>query len=767
MPGIGNRGVLLAAIGAALLFAISVTALRPTAPLTTDAPAAAFSASRAFENLKDVIRDGAPHPLGSAANTRTRAVIVAKLSSLGYKVELQSGWVCNPISGCGHPTNIIATRDGARHDPTRGVVLLSAHYDSVAAGPGASDDGVGVAVSLEIARILADGATLRTRNAVVILLSDGEEAGLLGAMLFVRDHPLAKAIIAAVNMDSRGTSGQSLMFETGSANQWLMNLYSRSIDHPRSNSLYYVLYKLLPNNTDFSVFKAAGYQGFNFAFIANTGFYHTPLDDLTHASLSTIQDQGHNALQALRALEAADDLNPPVADSVFFDVWGLTLVVWPAKPMLCVTLCLWILSGGAVTLLLCRGRTRWQEIAWGLMGIATHLLLAATLSLAAILLLLALGKAPPYFAGPWLAHPAAMSVAAVAIPVFAASLTSNWLAQRAGYWGLWSGGILIISALAAGVAWLNPGPGFPWVLAAAAANISVLPALAVPSSKSIPRWSLEIAALLPGLVCLAVLMPMLLLLYAAVGALAWPPMSLALGLAASFLMPLLAVTSEPLRRSGVVSTAGIALGGFLITLLLPTFSQQWPQRINVEYWFDADTRRAHWWVQPGSLHLPAAMAAVARFDSALQPRFPGISQLGFMAPAPDIAFVAPQSELISSGKQHWELRLRPPTQVDKLLVVFPADARVHEAVLNTPEGALPAQLLQLAGGATALVIHNAPPAGMSIGLDSAVPLSARVLALSYGLPRDLSQGAALVSARPENATSSQDGDVTVIGSTVR
>lgn len=81
------------------------------------------------------------------------------------------------------------------------------------AGPGASDDGAAVATVLEIARILA--ARPASRHPVVLLITDGEEAGLLGAFLFVREHPLAKQVRAAVNLDARGTSGPSLMFETG------------------------------------------------------------------------------------------------------------------------------------------------------------------------------------------------------------------------------------------------------------------------------------------------------------------------------------------------------------------------------------------------------------------------------------------------------------------------------------------------------------------------------------------------------------------------
>ena len=67
----------------------------------------------------------------------------------------------------------------------------------VAAGPGVSDDGAGVAAVLEIARALK--SLPRTRHSIVILIDDGEEAGLLGARAFVDSHPWAKDIAAAIN----------------------------------------------------------------------------------------------------------------------------------------------------------------------------------------------------------------------------------------------------------------------------------------------------------------------------------------------------------------------------------------------------------------------------------------------------------------------------------------------------------------------------------------------------------------------------------------
>jgi hypothetical protein len=768
MPSQGNRGVLLAVVGALALLGITILAMRQQPPLSRDASPEVFSAARAFDDLKDLLGDGAPHPMGSAANAKVREVVVGKLTALGYDVTLQSGWACNPRGGCGNPTNIVATWPERRRAPSGDpTVLLAAHYDSVGAGPGASDDGVGVAASLEIARILSRDGASATRHPIAILISDGEEAGLLGAYLFTREHPLAKRIKAAVNMDSRGTSGLSLMFETGSANSWLMHLYAHNIDRPLTNSLYYVIYKLLPSDTDFSAFKAAGYQGFNFAFIGHAGFYHTPLDNLGNASLTTIQDQGDNALQAVRALANAPDLEPAVAESLFFDVMRRALVVWPAVIVPAVALGLLLLSCGASVILIRRRRVRWRAIGWGLVGFMANLLLGAVLSAAVLALLFELGKAPPFLAGPFLAHPAAMSTAAVAFAILAAGCISTWLSGRAGFWGLWIGATLAVGALSMGISLLNPGPVFPWLLASTCALLGSLPSVLTDKSRAIPRWALEFAALLPALSLFAVLLPMLLLLYQGLGALAWPPTSMALCMVLTFSVPLLAIASPRLRRHTIVASACVALGGLLLTLLLPTFSEQWPQRLNVEYWLDADTNRAHWWVQPGSLHLPAQMAGDAQFESGLRPRFPGISQLGFSAPAESVALAAPQLDVISTQGSHFELRLRSMRNAATAFVVFPQNAHVSDAVLAAPAGPLHARLATLGSGASVLMIKNLPAEGMVFAIDSPAPLSAQVFDVSYGLPRNLPQGKALQSSRPKNATSTQDGDVTVLGRTVR
>ena len=447
-----NRGFIIACTGAALVLAVTLLAYRTPAPLGADAPPTVFSAVRARDILKELVGDGVPHPIGSPADARVRDLIVKRLTLLGYTTELQTGVACNTFGECGTPTNIIATRGALSRDD---AVMLAAHYDSVPAGPGASDDGAGVANLLEIARILT--LLPAQRHPVVLLVTDGEEAGLLGAQLFTREHRYAKRIKAAVNMEARGVSGPSLMFETGTANAWLMRLYGRATLQPITNSLCYVVYKMLPNNTDFTVFKAAGYQGFNFAFIGDVARYHTPLDNWENSSATTMQHQGANALSALLALAASTDLTPPASDSLFFDVLARTVLVWPSATVLPAALtALAILFAGAV-LLKRSGRLSARQALHGLLGVLVNILLGGLLSVCVLALLRFLGRVPPLDSPPWIAHPQAMHVGFAALSLLSTGAVAAWFGRRVGFWGFWFGGTMLTALLAVATAAIMPG----------------------------------------------------------------------------------------------------------------------------------------------------------------------------------------------------------------------------------------------------------------------------------------------------------------------
>jgi Peptidase family M28 len=759
MSAAGNRGLAFAAAGIALLLAATWYAYRPPAPLGPDAPPSAFSAYRAEVILRDLVGNGIPHPIGSPAGARVREAIVGRLAALGYTPELQSGFVCRE-GVCGSPVNIIATLRGSAGDTD--AVMLAAHYDSVPAGPGASDDGAAVATLLEIARILA--AQPPPPHPIVLLLTDGEEAGLLGALLFVQQHPLAKQVKAAVNLEARGTSGPSLMFETGTANTWLMRLYGSAVARPFTNSLYYLVYKQLQNDTDFTVFKAE-YQGFNFAFIGDVGRYHTPLDSAANASASSIQHQGDNALSALSALANSPTLHPAIGESVFFDGFARTLIAWPTEFALPAALLALALLLAEAVFLLGKGAVAAREIMWGGVGMICMLVVATSLCAGLLAVGLAAGKVPPPFSGAsWISQPAPMQIAAAAIALLAAGGASAWLAQRAGFWGFWMAATLLGAVLCVASAVAVPGASFVPLLWTIAAGLGALPStVSLMRHRTGPRWAADFAALFPALVIFASVLPLVRFLYVALGSLAWPVSTLVLGLGAAALLPLLASASGRVRRWVMATAALFVMSGAVLTLSLPTYSADWPERINVEYWLDADTGQSHYLVRCDSLRLPAALAAAAHFDPVPRPSFAGDESTAFYAAAPKLALAAPELVLTArpTSAGHFDLRLRSLRGAPEALVVFPAGAQVADIALVTAAGPVRATLNRLRNGATLLDIVSLPAVGVEFSVDAAgrLPLAVQVLDQSYDFPE---QGRILQRARPPNATSSQGGDLTVV-----
>jgi Peptidase family M28 len=759
-----NRGLIVAAIGVALILGATLAAYRTPAPLGIDAAPTAFSAARARAVLKELVGDGVPHPMGSAADARVRDRIVARLAALGFSTELQTGISCNEFGACGTPTNIVATRG----EPTgNDAVMLAAHYDSVPAGPGASDDGVGVANLLEIARVLS--VRPAPEHPIVLLVTDGEEAGLLGASLFTREHRLAKHIWAAVNMDTRGVSGPSLMFETGTANAWLMRLYGRSTLEPITNSLCYVIYKSLPNNTDFTIFKAAAYQGFNLAFIGDVAYYHTPLDSFENASPSTMQHQGANALSGLLALANSPDINPPAADALFFDVLARGVVVWPVGFVLPAALAALALLAAASLLLIRRGHLSYAQAAYGFLGALSNVVLGGAVAIGVLALLRFLGRVPPIRGYSWIAHPLAMHVGFSAVSLLSSAAIAGWLVRRAGFWGFWFGASMLAAFLSLAVAMIIPAAGYAVLLAALAAALGIVPgALALLKGRAPSHGAADFAVLFPGLIALAVVLPLLLLLYPALGAPAWPISTIALCVTAAFLLPLLSNSTRPVRSRLALVAAVAAFGAICITVLLPTYSTSWPQRINVEYWMDADSGHAHWFAQTASLRLPRAIDETLKFDPALHDRIHGIQLKGFYAEAPALKLAAPElTQIAANSAGRMELWVRSGRGAPKASVIFPAGANINYIEIPTAAGPLRAKLQTLRNGSTVFVAAGIPETGLRFWIDTpTAPMTVQILDTSYELPAELPDGKKLQQARPKNATSSQDGDVTVVQRTV-
>jgi len=295
---------------------LQIIAMQPPSPKPETAPANEFSVVAAPVQAEYLLDDGAPHPIGTEANAKVRNRIISELDSLGYPVETQATFVCSTIwSVCGQVHNVLTSLPGSSERP---AVLLTAHYDSVPAAPGAADDIASVAVILEIARILSAEAPLG--NPIIFLLSDGEEPGLLGAEAFLAEHPWAAEVGIVINLEARGTSGQSILFETTENNSWLIDAFVTHAPRPIVSSVYDEIYKYQPNNTDLTIYETAGIPGVNFAFFEDFAHYHTPLDNLANLNPASVQHQGDNALATVRAFGDLDLLHPLAGNSVSLDL---------------------------------------------------------------------------------------------------------------------------------------------------------------------------------------------------------------------------------------------------------------------------------------------------------------------------------------------------------------------------------------------------------------------------------------------------------------
>jgi hypothetical protein len=761
-----QRGLVLTLLLVAITWVGALLADRAPASKPADAPPGEFSGARAAALLQRLVGDNLPHPFGSAANERMRERVLARLQQLGLTPELQSGvMVCSAYGVCGTPTNILARIEGTDAGSAR-AVLLVAHYDSVPAGPGASDNAAGVATVLEIARILP--LLPRPRQSIILLLDDGEEPGLLGAEAFVQHHRWAASVTAAVNLDARGTSGPSMMFETGSANRWLMGLYAAAVSHPLTNSVYYAIYKLLPNDTDFSVFKAAGLQGFNFAFIDNVAHYHTPLDDVLHADAASLQQQGDNALSTLLALANAGPAPPPSGEALYFDLFGTLLIriplpwVWPAAIVV-----LPLMLMGGVRLL----RTQllsWRALRWGSLGILAVVAIGAAAAIALMQLLRALGVLGSTDAP---AHAWALQLSFTALAFVMTSLAGTLLQRRAGFWGLWYSASLLCALLAVALAHWLPGASYLALLPAIAALLALLPALLRTSAARKAAALLSSAELAALLVCVAtfvLVLPLVVPLYGALGGGKLPLLTVLVIYGGLSLPALVALATSALQRKLIAATTLALSSGLLAAMLLPRHTAESPQRLNLRYELDANRLQAHWIADSPEHGLPAPLRRAVGFVDGASSMLPWSIGPVWAAPAESLSLPAPVASLWSaqrtaSGRVHYRVHVGSPRAAAEITLAFPPQAQVGSLRLEGNASAAAGVAVtpwQLRRGWLRLRLLGLPPQGQDLGFEAAEPaFELTLFDASYGLP---AQGLMLQTARPRVAVPSQDGDVTIV-----
>ncbi|MSR62948.1 MAG: M20/M25/M40 family metallo-hydrolase [Planctomycetes bacterium] len=314
-------------LGAALFvvllgaLALAVFARRLPEALGLDAPLELFSAARAREVLERFALR--PHPVGTGEHECVRETVVAELVALGLEPEQREGLVNGlPLS------NLVARLPGYA---STGTVLCVAHYDTKPTSPGAGDDGAGTVAWLEALRALR-ARGWQPRNDVLLLLSDGEELGLLGARLFARERHALDGVSVVVNLEAIGNGGPAVLFELGPRNGPRVREYARVAANPAATSLADAIYARMPNDTDLSVFLRRGLPGFNLALTTGNAAYHAPHDTPANLDPRGLQHLGESALALLEALGERDlAAGMEASDVSYFDVFGRTLLVWPRE----------------------------------------------------------------------------------------------------------------------------------------------------------------------------------------------------------------------------------------------------------------------------------------------------------------------------------------------------------------------------------------------------------------------------------------------------
>jgi hypothetical protein len=306
----------------------SFRALLPTYKTDLDNAETNFSTDRALKHVQEISKE--PHAVGFPAHKKVRSYIISELEKMGLETSIQEGYTAGDWGNLSKAVNIVAKIEGREEGK---ALLLLSHYDSNPhSALGASDAGSGVATILEGTRAFL-AQNKQPKNDIIIVITDAEELGLNGADLFVKEHPWTKDVGLVINFEARGSGGPGIMLlETNRGNSNLIKEFVKAdLKYPVATSLAYSIYKMLPNDTDLTVFREdADIDGFNFAFIDDHYDYHTVRDNYERLDRTTMAHQGSNLMPMLTHFSEVDlSAIRSLKDTVYFNVPFFKTITYP------------------------------------------------------------------------------------------------------------------------------------------------------------------------------------------------------------------------------------------------------------------------------------------------------------------------------------------------------------------------------------------------------------------------------------------------------
>ena len=732
-----------------LIVCVTVFRQQPPAAISADAPPDTFSSARAMKHLQFIA--AAPHPIGSQAHAGVREYILKVLSEAGLETQVQKTTVAKDFAGetvVADVQNILARVPGS--DSSQRAIMLAAHYDSVPNSPGASDDGSGVVILLETLRALRAGPPLK--RDVILLFTDGEEIGLLGAKAFADEHPWAKDVDLVLNFDARGSGGPVFMFETSGDAAQLVDAYSRITSHPFASSLMYSIYRLLPANTDFTIFRQAGMSGMNFAFIDGLSRYHTPRDSLSTIDERSIQHGGSQTLALTKFFSTQQLDSHAPRQMVYFDLGGKLLFAYARKWTLPLFLVLFILYAAAVLVGRRKQSISLRSIVLGIVSLVLSLLCSA-----AVVMLVS------WVVFKWRTPVMDSTALILSLLVFSVAVFLALFLRFArgnNIYGLSLGALFVWLLVAAASGFLLPGASYLFIWPLLFSLVALLFLLSLRKQESWLSLAILCLGSLPGLVLLAgtfyniflgirFSLPAVLVLLSI----------LTLGL----LVPVLAYVPARFQWhwSGLTLLASVVLlvAGCIARPNSPrsnSLAYEFHSNSRESFWLSQDQRPDEWTSQ---VFTDANRAEVSR-----SPLFPG-QRVTLSAKAPLVDLPSAELNVLedrtTNGIRSIRLRLMPPhdarvlnVQADPLMIVTAANVNSKRLQYESPA-------LKDQSHGWELSYFAVPSSGFELTVEtrSGTPLRVTLSAFSDGLPQ---MAQAQMKNRPAHLMPARFSDMTSV-----
>lgn len=573
---------------------LSLYKTRPPAVVPASAPPAGFSAERAMEHVIPISQE--PHMTGTPEIYKVRDYILGELAKIGVEAETQLTLEQNPLRNdeVALAENILARIPGT--NPSGAIVFIG-HYDSPPHSPGAGDDGAAVAVMIETARALKAGPSLV--NDVIFLFSDAEESTIGGAIA-ARAHPWLSTIGLVVNLEMRGSSGPVYMFETGPENGRIIPEFAKAVPYPATSSLMRDVYSSMPNNTDFTAFREAGYAGFNISVLESSTRYHTPSDIPENLDPRSLQHHGSYTLGIARHFGELDLKNLKADDAVYFDLLGTTLIHYPGFLSIPLVILALLLFVGLVIFGVRRGNLTIKRIGLGFLAFLAVMVSGPGIVTLLWFLIRAVVN-PPMVSGDTYNSPLYFLGFGLLIVAITAALY-HWFSRRVSNSNLAIGALLWWAILLLGITFIFPKANFFFLWPLVFALIGMRHWFLIDKQKSL-SWTgvaiLSIAAL-PGLLIVPATMysvSMGLLALVSVTGASLVLLSLLLGLLVPHLAILTRMLGSGSKQSQWWLPVGAAVLGIAVVIVAVVTTQvddNHPRLFQLIYGYDMESGEAVW-----------------------------------------------------------------------------------------------------------------------------------------------------------------------------